>query len=95
MKWITATELNNNGFEIQRKFGASEYVTIGFVRGIGTTTTPNEYAFTDKELPNGKYFYRLKQIDFNGSFYYSNEIDIDVLSSSNSICVRTKLPEPV
>jgi hypothetical protein len=80
LKWITATELNNNGFEIQRKFGESEYVTIGFVRGIGTTTTQNEYAFTDKELPNGKYFYRLKQLDFNGSFYYSNEIDIDVLS---------------
>jgi hypothetical protein len=80
LKWRTATELNNNGFEIQRKFEASEYVTIGFVRGIGTTTTQNEYAFTDIELPNGKYFYRLKQMDFNGSFNYSNEIEIDVLN---------------
>src|SRR3989304_3276438 len=76
--WTTTTELNNQGFEIQRKFSANDFVTVGSVKGNGTTTSPNQYSFVDKLIDPGKYFYRLKQIDFNGSFEYSNEIEVEV-----------------
>jgi photosystem II stability/assembly factor-like uncharacterized protein len=80
LKWTTATELNNHGFEIQRGKSKTELATIGFVSGEGTTTNPKEYSFIDKELDDGKYYYRLKQIDYNGSFEYSNVLEIDVRS---------------
>jgi photosystem II stability/assembly factor-like uncharacterized protein len=78
LNWITATELNNQGFEIQRKFSSNDFVTIGSVKGNGTTTSPNQYTFVDKLIDPGKYFYRLKQVDFNGTFEYSSEIEVEV-----------------
>lgn len=80
LKWITATELNNNGFEIQRRVAESDFATIGFVRGEGTTTNQKEYSYIDKDLTDGKYYYRLKQIDFNGTYEYSSVIEVDVRS---------------
>jgi len=78
LEWKTATELNNYGFEIQRKALGGDFATIAFVKGRGTTTQQNEYSFTDKNLEEGKYFYRLKQLDFNGAFEYSNIIEVEV-----------------
>jgi len=78
LNWSTATELNNQGFEVQRKFGSSSFVTIGSVKGQGTTTSPNQYTYVDKLIDGGKYFYRLKQIDYDGSYEYSNIIEVDV-----------------
>ena len=78
LSWSTATELNNNGFEIQRKNG-NEFVTVGFVKGNGTTTNSHDYSFIDKELTPGKYSYRLKQLDFNGKYEYSAVIDVQVV----------------
>lgn len=78
LNWSTATELNNQGFEVQRKFGSNDFVTVGSVKGHGTTTSPNQYSFVDKLIDGGKYFYRLKQIDFDGTFEYSNEIEVEV-----------------
>ena len=78
LNWSTATELNNQGFEVQRKFGQNDFVTIGSVKGHGTTTSPNQYSYVDKLVDAGKYFYRLKQIDFGGTFEYSNEIEVEV-----------------
>ena len=77
LKWITATEINNHGFEIQRSTN-DEFVTIGFVEGHGTTTENNNYSFTDANVDVGKYSYRLKQVDFNGSFEYSDVVEVDV-----------------
>ncbi|OGU63627.1 MAG: hypothetical protein A2W30_09690 [Ignavibacteria bacterium RBG_16_36_9] len=78
LNWSTATELNNNSFEVQRKAAESEFATIGIVKGQGTTTNQKEYSYTDKDLVDGKYFYRLKQIDYDGSYEYSNVIEVDV-----------------
>ena len=50
LKWTTATELNNNGFEIQRRVAESDFATIGFVKGEGTTTNQREYSYIDKDL---------------------------------------------
>ena len=79
LSWSTATELNNQGFEVQRKFGSNDIATIGSVKGHGTTTSPNNYNYVDKLTDAGKYFYRLKQIDYGGTFEYSNEIEVEVI----------------
>jgi hypothetical protein len=83
LNWATATETNNRGFEIQRTPFDSEgkqanWDRIAFVEGHGTTTDIQSYSFTDKDLAAGKYSYRLKQIDFNGAFDYSNEVIVEV-----------------
>ena len=93
LSWSTATELNNHGFEIQRKFCSNSFVTIGSITGHGTTTSPNQYSFVDKILDAGKYFYRLKQLDFNGTFEYSNVIEIDV-RSIDEFTLKQNYPNP-
>jgi hypothetical protein len=78
LRWSTATEINNKIFQIERRKENSNFVTIGFVEGKGTTTEQQEYSYVDRNVTTGKYFYRLKQIDFDGTFEYSNEIEVDV-----------------
>ncbi len=84
LNWKTATELNNKGFEIERAFksnsGQLDWIKIGFVEGNGTTSEQQQYTFTDKKLAVNSYLYRLKQIDFDGTFIYSQEIEVDVNS---------------
>lgn len=75
--WTTSTETNNYGFEIQRK-SLDDYITVGFVKGNGTTTNQQSYSFTDKGLVEGSYIYRLKQIDYSGAYHFSNEVEVDV-----------------
>jgi hypothetical protein len=76
LEWKTATELNNNGFEIQRSVDKVNFGTIGFVQGKGTTTTPQSYSYIDKSKINGVLYYRLKQIDFGGKYDYSSVIEV-------------------
>jgi hypothetical protein len=77
LKWTTASETNNQGFEIQRR-STGEFETLGFVDGNGTTTLPQSYSFTDDNAVSGVYSYRLKQVDYDGTFSYSNIIEVDV-----------------
>jgi hypothetical protein len=77
LNWTTATELNNLGFDIQRSTAGNEFVTIGFVLGKGTTTEVQNYSYVDKTTtPNINYAYRLRQIDFNGSYNYSEVVNL-------------------
>ncbi|HQJ46289.1 MAG TPA: T9SS type A sorting domain-containing protein, partial [Ignavibacteriaceae bacterium] len=76
LNWTTATELNNQGFEIERKFDSWE--KIGYVPGFGTTTESKSYSFTDSKLNEGNYKYRLKQIDYDGAYKYSKELNVEV-----------------
>lgn len=78
LNWTTESELNNNGFEIQRKFADDQFITIGIVQGAGTTTKRNNYSYTDVDLVDGNYVYRLKQVDFSGAFEYSDEILVEI-----------------
>ncbi len=81
LHWITSSELNNHRFEIERKTSQSEvWQKIGTVNGNGTTTNSTEYYFTDENLSPDIYNYRLKQIDFNGSFEYSKVVNADLTS---------------
>lgn len=87
LNWSTASELNNFGFDIERKNPDDlnntneNWSRIGFVKGIGNSANQKNYTFEDRNLNTGKYNYRLKQTDFNGSFEYfnlSNEVAIGV-----------------
>jgi hypothetical protein len=78
LSWRTATETNNQGFEIQRMDNTGEYEQAGYVAGFGTTSEPKSYSFIDSKLDAGNYTYRLKQIDFDGSFEYSSEVNVEV-----------------
>jgi len=80
LSWKTASELNNSGFEVQRRSEnrgtSTEWQVLGFVRGNGTTTEAQSYSFIDRTA-SGVVQYRLKQIDFDGQFEYSNVIEVD------------------
>ena len=76
LRWSTATETNNKGFNVERKSNGN-WETVGFVSGKGTTTEVSNYSFTDK-VNGSKYSYRLKQVDFDGTFEYSPVINVDL-----------------
>ncbi|OIP63158.1 MAG: hypothetical protein AUK34_02190, partial [Ignavibacteria bacterium CG2_30_36_16] len=78
LNWSTATETNNRGFSIERKTSAAAWQEVGFANGAGTSSEPANYSFVDKELNAGKYTYRLKQIDYAGSYEYSGEVEVEV-----------------
>ncbi len=78
LEWITATETNNYGFEIERRDDSSSFETIGFVSGAGTSTNRITYNFIDENLFASRYYYRLKQIDFYGIYKYSQEVLVDI-----------------
>ena len=78
LSWVTASETNNQGFEIERNAG-NGFETIGFVPGFGTTTETRSYSFTDGGLSKGTYSYRLKQIDFNGMYEFSEVVEVEIV----------------
>jgi photosystem II stability/assembly factor-like uncharacterized protein len=93
LSWSTATELNNQLFEVQRSFEVSEFATIGFVNGKGTTTERQDYSYSDEVFTDGKYYYRLKQIDYLGSYEYSDVVEID-FRTFNSYLLEQCYPNP-
>lgn len=94
LTWTTATESNNSGFIVERlKYDQSEWQTLTFVNGNGTTTQSQSYSFSDDNLSAGKYLYRLKQVDYNGMFEYSNEIEV-VVSAPDKFALNQNYPNP-
>ncbi len=82
LNWNTATELNNFGFEVERirnyELGIRSWEKIGFVNGSGNSNSSKTYSFRDDNIAAGKYLYRLKQIDNDGSFKYSSEVEAEI-----------------
>ncbi len=76
LKWRTATETNNSGFEIQRSKDGTNWQRIGWQAGQGTSTTPHTYTYRDPKPLFGTSYYRLKQVDFDGNFEYSNAVSL-------------------
>jgi hypothetical protein len=93
LNWETATELNNHMFEIERRTETTEFRTIGYVEGAGTTTEPQSYSYSDKNVEVGAYVYRLKQIDFDGTYSYSDEVEVDV-TAPLSFNLEQNYPNP-
>jgi hypothetical protein len=92
LNWLTATEINNQGFEIER-YTDNKWEKIGFVAGHGTTTNSQSYQFTDNAV-KGNVIYRLKQIDFDGKFKYSNEVSVAAVESPEAYLLVQNYPNP-
>ena len=79
LNWKTATEINNFGFEVERKEPEENaWNKIAFVNGYGNSNVQRSYSFVDAKVTSGKYLYRLKQIDTDGQFDYSEIIEVDI-----------------
>lgn len=94
LEWIAESELNNFGFEVQRKENEiAGWEKIGFVEGKGTTAAPQKYVFEDGSVNVGAYYYRLKQIDFDGSFEFSKELFIEI-QAPTTFALDQNYPNP-
>ena len=97
LNWSTATEINSQGFEIERASSSTtavqEWKKIGFVSGFGTTTEPKSYSYLDRPLSIGKYYYRLRQVDFNGAYEYSEVVEVE-WCAFNSYLLEQNYPNP-
>ncbi|MCH7962444.1 MAG: T9SS type A sorting domain-containing protein [Bacteroidetes bacterium] len=94
LNWMTATEVNNYGFNVERKREGETWNTLGFVEGHGNSNSPKDYSFLDDDIVNaGKYMYRLKQIDNDGSYEYSQIIEVD-FNSPISFELNQNYPNP-
>jgi hypothetical protein len=93
LRWQTATEVNNQGFDIERSPDAVVWSKIAFVEGHNTTNSPKFYNYTDPNRGHEKLFYRLKQVDNNGTFEYSNGIEISEVQPENFL-LSQNFPNP-
>lgn len=81
LNWATASEVNNYGFDIERRNGNmlnSDWEKIGFVAGGGNTSSERNYSFTDINVASGSFYYRLKQIDTDGTSEYSTVTKVNI-----------------
>jgi len=93
LHWSTATEVNNYGFEIQRRQTA-DWAKVDFVAGAGTSNAPRDYSYTDNNLSAGRYTYRLKQIDRDGTFSYHGSVEIEIGSMPQAFSLSQNYPNP-
>lgn len=100
LNWKTACEQNNKGFEIERsiidaaKQGERKWETLGFVAGKGTTCYQSSYSFKDVVFASMDYVYRLKQMDFDGTFKYSDEITVGSMFTPEKYLLGQNFPNP-
>ena len=97
LDWSTATELNNQGFKIERSADKINWRTIAFREGKGTTSEPQHYSYSDilSDITASKLYYRLKQVDFNGSFeYFPNVFGIEVVIAPTEFSLSQNYPNP-
>ena len=94
LNWITATELNNSGFQVERKSESTQWSNVGFVQGHGTTSESQYYSFVDGNLRPGTYSYRLKQVDYNGAYKYYELGETMEAGVINSFDLSQNYPNP-
>ena len=93
--WETATETNNNGFDIERSADNKTFVKIGFVKGNGTSTERHQYSFVDNSVMNSsKFYYRLKQVDLDGTSEYSDVVEVDYSNIPKQFSLSQNYPNP-
>ncbi|QHL87062.1 T9SS type A sorting domain-containing protein [Nibribacter ruber] len=95
LKWTTATEINNDRFEVERSMDGKEFSVIGTVHGAGTSNTLQTYSFSDMEASEGTVYYRLNQIDFDGSHEYSKVIAVQHARAGNQGMSVKLYPNPI
>ena len=101
LDWVTETEVNNYGFEIQRsqmnpnsEIQNPQFQLIGFIEGHGNSNSPKEYNFLDEGISYGNYVYRLKQIDNDGTFEYSDVIEVNAGIIPEGFVLEQNYPNP-
>jgi hypothetical protein len=94
LNWTTASETNNSGWKIERKQSDQEWQKLGFVEGSGTSTTAKSYSFVDVNVISGKYLYRLQQVDYDGTFSYSNVIEVEFALTPSEFRLYQNFPNP-
>ena len=95
LSWRTATEINNYGFEIERRaIPDGGWCKIGFVAGSGTSNKPVEYTYTDNNLSIGRYTYRIKQIDNDGAFKYTLGAEVEIGGVPKEFKLIPNYPNP-
>jgi len=98
LKWTTSSEINNSGFDIERSFLknsiSEDWLKVGSQTGNGTTNYQSSYEFNEKDLLPGKYYYRLKQIDYNGNFRYHNLTGEIVIGIPDKFTLSQNYPNP-
>ncbi len=77
ISWTTESETDNDHFEVQRSYNGTDFTTIATIQGKGNTTERTTYYYGDYQIVTGKAYYRLKQVDTNGEFTYSDVIAVD------------------
>ena len=87
LTWSTASEKNNDHFDLQRSGDATDWSTIATIKGNGTTATKEEYAYTDAAPISGVNYYRLKQMDYDGGYQYSPIVSAVAKSGKGGISV--------
>ena len=94
LEWSTASETNNYGFEVERTIqGNSNWDKVGFVIGNGTTTETQYYTYTDQSVASGRYSYRLRQVDLDGTFRYYDAVDVEVIAAKE-FTLNQNYPNP-
>ena len=94
INWMTATEVNNYGFNVERKRESENWNILDFIEGHGNSNSPKEYSFLDNDIDAaGIYYYRLKQIDNDGSYEFSQIIEVD-FNSPVSFELKQNYPNP-
>ncbi|MCP4625165.1 MAG: T9SS type A sorting domain-containing protein [bacterium] len=93
VEWETQSEINNYGFEVERSFDGVKYKKIGFIEGNGTSNLVHTYQFIDKDKSSGTRYYRLKQIDYNGMFKYTEIIKVEI-AVPDDYALEQNFPNP-
>ena len=93
LKWSTATEINNYGFNVERNSSNKDWNKIGFIRGFGNSNSPKDYSFNDEMPLSGTMQYRLKQIDFDGKFEYSPIVEVEIVTPKQ-FSLNQNFPNP-
>ncbi|GJQ62011.1 MAG: hypothetical protein SCALA702_10640 [Melioribacteraceae bacterium] len=83
--WETATETNNKGFVVERSEDNAKFTKVGYIDGNGTTSEKQSYTFTDHHAVSGTYYYRLRQVDFDGTSSYSDAVEVDFVPTEYSL----------
>jgi len=99
LNWETATEVSNHGFDVERALVNADGKTgnfskLGFVNGNGNSNSPKSYSFVDNKAVYGKYVYRLKQVDTDGKFEYSKNVEVEVKNLPTTFVMDQNYPNP-
>ena len=85
LRWITASEQNNNGFEVQRSANGLDYATLAFVKGAGNSTAVTAYAYLDATPLAATAYYRLRQVDYNGKATFSAVVSVAAVAAAQRV----------